>query len=87
MKTLTIADLFCGADRIVALGYPIAFNCGTLAEHYRTLVCNAREPLFIELQTAKARIESIVKVGDAIIENGSVSDRMADEWNKAKGGA
>jgi len=24
---------------------------------------------------------------DAIIENGSVSERLANEWNKAKGGA
>jgi len=37
-----------------------------------------------KLIAAESRIESLVKVGDAIIENGSVSERLANEWNEAK---
>lgn len=40
-----------------------------------------------EVRDLKARIEAIVKAGDEIIENGSVSERLFNEWNKAKGGA
>lgn len=74
----------CGAEQIVGVGYPGAFDCGAIEPYHRTGACKAREPLFLELQAAKARIEAIVKVGDAIIENGSVSERLANEWNKSK---
>jgi len=59
------------------------FSCGS-ANRFKSQSCVDREPLFKALQSAKARIASLVKVGDAIIENGSVSERLANEWNKAK---
>lgn len=77
----------CGADQIANIEHPAAFECGAFGHTHRTGACKAREPLFRELQAAKARIEALVKVGDEIIENGSVSERLFNEWNKAKGGA
>lgn len=71
---------------------PNLFDCGTfinvIRDIRRSALCNYiedfRRPLDAKLQAAKARIEALVKVGDAIIENGSVSERLANEWNKAK---
>ena len=73
----------CGADQY-SQNYQRAYLCGSITGSHRTRECRAREPLFEELQAAKARIETIVKAGDEIIENGSVSERLANEWNKAK---
>ncbi len=74
---------YCGAEQI-DVKYPLYFDCGTIEPYHRTGACKVREPLWKELQAAKSRIESLVKVGDAIIENGSVSERLFNEWNKAK---
>jgi len=68
--------------------YANEYDCGSFFDRknkwYRTNVCEIREPLWKELQSTKARIDALVKIGDQIIENGSVSERLANEWNKAK---
>lgn len=38
-----------------------------------------------DLNEANERMSRLIKAGDAILENGSVSERLANEWNKAKG--
>lgn len=77
----------CGAEQS-STEYANAFACGSLVDrlgwYHPTEVCRAREPLWKELQSTKARIDALVKIGDQIIENGSVSERLANEWNKAK---
>lgn len=73
----------CGANQIANIEHPAAFECGSFGNTHRTVTCKAREPLFLKLKSAKARIEALVKVGDEIIENGSVSERLAGEWKKA----
>lgn len=73
------------------------FSCGS-ANRFKSQSCVDREPLFKALQSAKERIEELkseksswiqhaarlTAIGDQIIENGSVSERLANEWNKAK---
>lgn len=80
----------CGAEQS-STEYANAFACGSLVDrrgwYHVTYICKARNGIFLQLQSAKARIESLVKVGDQIIENGSVSERLFNEWTKAKGGA
>lgn len=77
---------YCGAG-VFEYRYPQVYQCGSWRGGVRSYICKAREPLFQELQSTKERIEALVKVGDEIVENGSVSERLANEWNKAKGGA
>ena len=55
----------CGADQL-STKYPHAYHCGSLKGGHRTSVCQAREPLFRELQAAKARIEALEKAGDTM---------------------
>lgn len=80
----------CGAERDTMV-YSNVFRCGSHHDKkgklFRTACCKYRQPIFQELQFIKARIDALVKVGDQIIENGSVSERLFNEWTKAKGGA
>ena len=55
----------CGADQY-SQNYQRAYLCGSITGSHRTRECRAREPLFEELQAAKARIEALEKAGDTM---------------------
>lgn len=78
---------YCGADRDTTV-YSNVFKCGSHHDKkgtfFRTACCKNRQPLFIDLQSAKAKILHLVSAGDEIIANGSVSERLANKWKAAK---
>ena len=50
-----------------------------------SLAAKRAQKLERELNEANERMSRLIKAGDAIAENGSVSERLANEWNNAKG--
>lgn len=62
------------------------FHCGTMYPYGKpckldqTAQCQEAER-----EQLNTSIERLKKAGDAMVENGSVSERMAKEWNEAKG--
>ena len=90
----------CGADEFDPK-YPYAYQCGSLKCGVRSNYCQVREPLWKELQSAKARIEALEKAGDKLEDSvaalrtvmasvgvsGSMGLISIADWHKAKGGA
>lgn len=76
---------YCGADQF-STKYPHAYHCGSLKGGHRTSVCQAREPLWKELQSAKARIERLISAGDVLceIQTGPSGRAAIERWNQAK---
>jgi hypothetical protein len=63
-------------DRVFEL-----FNQKACSAHYVAHVMGSME---IELALANEHIRRLTEAGDAIIENGSVSERLLNNWNEAK---
>ena len=76
----------CGADQY-SQNYQRAYLCGSITGSHRTRECRAREPLWKELQSAKARIEVLEKAGNRLFIEliaHNPEEFILEEWRKAK---
>lgn len=79
---------FCNSP--LAKDFTNLFTCGTSHPHrsrYRSTVCELGEKIFkltSERDALQSRVERLEKVGSEIVCNGSVSERLYNQWNAAK---
>lgn len=62
------------------------YRCGSTVPGYRTNRCVEIEPIWKELQSAKARIKRLISAGDVLceIQTGPSGRAAIERWNQAK---